>query len=213
MKWLLVFLFSLSSLFPHATRIMYTSALIPNSFASRKVEYIESLKAIEALGYLPNTYVIESGPWIPESFFSQYAPHIFYANTNKALDNKGVNESMAMIRGLEHYHFDEGDMIVKLTGRYLLTNDSFLRTIENHPEVDAFISGGVGHVFTGCYALRCKYMLEMYRQLDLVLMEANLISVEEEVSKYIKNLEWQQKIKVMQLPHIDIIFHYFSPSS
>ena len=199
----------LPSLFSNTIRIMYTSALIPDSFAYRKGEYIRSLKNLKIFGYIPNTYVIESGPWIPESFFSKYASNVFYAGTNKILYNKGVNESMAMIQGLEHYHFDDDDMIVKLTGRYLLFRDTFLKKIEDNPEIDAFVTGKVNDVFTGCYALRCKHMLEMYKQLDLLWMEENYIAIEWEVAKYINKLESENKIKVMRLPHIDIIAHPF----
>ena len=199
------------ALFANDIKILFTSALIETKFEERKEEYIKSLKILDLYEWKDKTYIIEAGPETHRSFFPPYAKHIFYANTNNPLiRNKGVNESTSLIKALKFLHFDENAMILKMTGRYFFNSDKLLKTIENHPEIDAFIKCDVwGQVFTGCYALRCKYMVEFYNQLDLQKMESEFINVEREAANFINKLEAENKIKVLRLDHLDVTANIF----
>lgn len=186
-------------------KILYTSALIPHKFEERKQEYIRCLKTLESYGFKEQVYIAESGPYTPLSFFENYCDHVFYANTNDAsLINKGVNEAKATIAAFDYFDFDDEDMIVKITGRYLFNNDYFLQLVKTHPEMDAFASYFEDKnrgVTTGCFAMRYKYYKQMVEELDLEKMEENLIDVEWEVAQF---LEKMGKGKVMYLDKVGI---------
>lgn len=87
-----------------------------------------------------------------------------------------------MLYFFEHNKFDDDDMILKVTGRYMFIDDSFLRFIASHIEYDAFIKD-VGHqgrmedAFTGCFAMKYKYFIEFLRGLDLQNMEQKSIAI------------------------------------
>jgi len=194
-------------------KLLYSAALIDDQFDSRKEEYIKCLDILNRYGYLPRTYIVDSCAWQPRSFFDSYTQHVLYANTNNLrLINKGVNEATAMMAALDHFAFDDEDMIIKLTGRYFLDSNKFLTTVEDHPDVDVFLKYvWTGSVFTGCYAMRCKNMKEFLRGIDLVELEKKLICIETKAMEYINKLKEEKPEKVFVLEHLDLsapIFGY-----
>lgn len=192
-------------LYTNEIKILYTSALIPYKFEERKQEYIKCLKLLENYGYIGRTYVVESGPYTALSFFDEYCDHVFYANTNDTTWlNKGVNESKASLAAFNYFNFDDEDMIIKLTGRYLFNNDHFLALVEAHPEVDAFASRiPPWGVTTGCFAMRSKYYKRMLKELDLVKMERNALTFEWEVYLFLRKMI-SEGAKVVYLDKIGI---------
>lgn len=175
-------------------KILYTSALLPNKFEERKNEYIKSLHILETYGFKDQTYVVESMGFSPIVFFEKYCAHVLYANINDgSYINRYVNEAVAMLLALDFYNFDDDDMIVKLTGRYFFNTDKFLRTIEDHPEMDGFASYCVNSergVQTGCFAMRCKEFKQMLREIDLDWMEEKLVDIEWIVGQYLKKMSF-----------------------
>ena len=171
--------------------VIYTSALIPKCYEMRKKEYIKSLKIIKTYGYLP--YIFESCHPCSPSFFEEYTDRVCYTNSNDyQLKNKGVNEGRAIIEGFKHCRFNGDDMIVKLTGRYWFNCRDFLQTVENHPEVDAFVKvtrGDPSSVITGCFAMRYKLFKEMVENFDYPKMEREMVDIERAVSAYVKQLQ------------------------
>jgi len=183
------------------TRVLCTSALLVNNFETRKLEYITSLEFLSARDYKP--YVVEAIAQKGPTFFEDFTDQIFYSRVNNpGLQNKGVNEARSIMAALEHFNFKDNDMILKLTGRYLFNSDSFLRLVENNCDVDAFIKKDeYGQVFTGCFAMRCKYFKDMLRQLDLERMESSMISIEREVANYIGR---NAHLKVMEVEAVGV---------
>lgn len=187
-------------------RIVCTSALIPLNYEMRKEEYITTIKMLKGYGYDP--YFFEACHPASPSFLDEYVRNICYSNVNDyRLINKGVNEATSMMVGFKQFHFDDNDMIVKLTGRYRLDSRDFLQLIEDHPEVDAFVRCDEGYpkplgkVFTGAFAIRYKLFKEMLENLDLVKMEEQLIDIEVEVANFAQKLT-ARGAKVMYLEKI-----------
>lgn len=181
-------------------KILCTSALIPFKFEERKEEYIKSLKIIESYGFKSQTYIAESGPYTPLSFFEDYCDHVYYSNSNDtSYINKGVNEAKAMIGAFNYFDFDDDDMIVKLTGRYYFNSDDFLQIVKANPEMDAIASYYYGDpkrgINTGCYAIRCKYFKQMLNGLDFKKMEEKLIDIELEAGRFLEKME---KVKYLE---------------
>lgn len=183
------------------TRVLCTSALLEANYETRKNEYISSFKALEAMGSKP--YLVEAIAQSGPTFLENYSDRVFYSRVNDHwLRNKGVNEARSMLAAFEHFNFKDNDMILKLTGRYLFNSDSFLKLIENNCDVDAFIKKDeYGQVFTGCFAMRCKYFKAMLRQLDLEKMERSMINIEREVANYI---EKNSHLTVMEVETVGI---------
>jgi hypothetical protein len=184
---------------------LYTSALIPNKFEERKGEYIKCLEILKNYGYLDKTYIVESGPYTPLSFFDEYSDHVFYANTNDTtFVNKGVNEAKASLAAFDYFQFNEEDMIVKLTGRYFFNNDRFLRFVASHPEVDGFASPHASFgITTGCFAMRAKYYKQMLQEMDWVEMEKNAKDIERITAKFLQKIA-SLGAKVIYLNKVDI---------
>ena len=194
LQWMLgILLFCSSVECFEKIHVVYTSAIVPPCFETRKHEYIRSIQLLKSYNYEP--YIFESCHPFAPSFFNDNVQHVFYSNVNDdRLRNKGVNEARSLLAGIHHYRFDDHDMIVKITGRYQLESDEFLKLIEDHPEVDAFMKcdphfpAPLGKVFTGCFALRCDLFKEMLESLDLQRMENEMIDFEIEVAQFAQKL-------------------------
>lgn len=198
-------LFSLPTLC--SIKVLYTAAIIDKHYQMRKEEFLYSLKTIQAFGYEP--YIVESicqGP----TFFDDYAKHIYYTKTNNSrLRNKGVNEAISMAAGIRKYDFNDNDMIVKISGRCYFASDKFLRQIEQHPEIDAFVKYDPhGQVFTGCFALRAKYLKELLKSIDYTMMEIQMINFEKIVAQYIDSIK-SRGANIQAVSDIGLIAHYF----
>lgn len=203
-------------LYSHATcakiYIVCTAALIEQQQEMRKQEYIHSLTAIQQFGYEP--YVIEACKKTGPTFLEDYTNHVFYSTVNNPyLHNKGVNEGRTMLEGLRYFNFSDEDIIIKLTGRYAFTSSYLIDTIEKNPEIDVFVRS-IDHntqVFTGCFAMRYKYLVAMLESFRYPAMEQRMINIEFEVARYVKKQMQQQKIQVLYLDKVDVqgkIFGY-----
>jgi len=195
MKYLFFLILLFSSVYAQQAKILYTAALLENNFETRKQEYIHSINILKEFGYKP--YIVESCNKSGPTFFDEYSSHVCYAGTNDpTLRNKGVNEVLSLLAAFGEYDFNDDDMIIKLTGRYFFENDLFLKFVEKNKKYDAIVSRDtrrqifdrdiVPIVFTGCFAMKYKYLKRMLEQLDLEKMERNIDKIlEREVTKYL----------------------------
>lgn len=186
-------------------KVLYTAAIIKKHYEMRKKEFLHCLKTLQAFGYEP--YIVESICQAP-TFFDDYTKQILYTQTNNAaLRNKGVNEAISMAAGMKN--FDDNDMIVKISGRCYFTSDKFLRQIEQDPEADAFVKYDPhGQVFTGCFALRAKYLKELLASIDYTLMEKQMINFEKIVAQHIATIQ-KRGAKIRVISDVGLIAHYF----
>ena len=164
-------------------QVIVTTALILKRFDERKKEYEEALGALAGFGTKPLLVecFLRKGP----CFLEKYGP-VFYPGVNDSLlRNKGVNEGKAMASALLHYGTGEGQT-AKITGRYLLKSPKFLEQA-SRVEFDCTLRyDRYGQVFTGCFAMEGRSMLQMYSSLDYARMEKEMINVEAEVARYVR---------------------------
>jgi hypothetical protein len=166
-------------------KIVCTAALSQVQYGLRKQEYINAIQIIKKYGYIP--FIVESCQSV-STFLDDFSDYVWYSKTNDIrLRNKGVNEVKSLLSFFDRYSFDADDIIVKVTGRYLLLDDSFFRFIEQHMDGDAFVKYMGDQVFTGCFAMKYKYFVDFLRHLDLVKMEKEMINLEKEVAAYLSN--------------------------
>ena len=174
-------------------KIVCSAALVDKYFNQRKVDYIESFKRISKLGYEP--YIAESCKKGP-TFMDAYSRHVYYTNVQNSpnypkFNRKGIYEALALREGLKRFNFNDDDMIIKLTGRYWLADDYFIKLAEYNIDADAIVRSWIAHgaVFTGCFAMKYKHFKDMLQKLDLKRMEKTGIAVEYLVYEYINNLK------------------------
>lgn len=189
--------------------VVCTTALIEIDYEKRKQEYVHTLKNLEQLGYIP--YIFEAIKPNGPTFLDDYSNHVLYANVNDPnLKNKGVNEVRLLMEGFKHVPFADQDIVIKITGRYYLKSDLFLKTVAKHPTVDVFVKKDpYGQVYTGCYALRYNLFKELLSQLDCERMERENINFERIVANYVERLKEENKARVLELDHLDIIYNVF----
>src|SRR3990170_5685438 len=199
---------------PHI-KIVCTAATSTNysrtdQFNSRKQEYIHAIKTVQSYGY--NPYIFDVSSKRSFSFFESYTSpdRVFYPLVDdNNYRNKGVNEAVSLLAGFRHFKFNDNDMIIKMVGRYYFNSDAFVRLVEANPDVDVFVKfDSYGQAFTGCYAMRFRYSKELHEKLDLDLMEKNMINIEAETGRYIKELE-RRGVKVMYLNKLDVTANIF----
>jgi len=187
------------------TRLVLSVALTNNHFEYRKKQYIQSIAICGKFGY-ENPYVIEALKKSGPTFLNDHSTHVYYAQSNNPnFRNNGINEAATLAEGISYFNFDSDDMIIKMTGRYYWTTDFFFRLVENNPDTDVFVKVNEnGDVFTLAFAMRYKYMVEMYKNMDYNAMERHWINVEHEVGNYIKRKVKQGNFKVMYIKQLHI---------
>jgi len=195
-------------------KVLYTAALIDDFYEERKAEYLRSLQALQSINRIP--YIVESIK--SASFFDECEVPVFYSKTNNPrFCNKGINEAISMLAAINFYNFDENDIIVKLTGRYFFINESLFSVIELETQKDAYVKHTGIHsqpiyeidYFTGCFAMRCKYLKMFLNELDLQDMESKATPIEWELGKFLKR---HPEVRVHHVDMLHVIAHGFASS-
>ena len=171
--------------------VICTAAILNQDNVKREKEYAEGINRVRQFGYMP--FIVESCK-SGSTFLDTLSERVWYAQTNDySLKNKGINEAKALLHFFEHNHFDDEDLIIKVTGRYYFIDDYFLQYIAQHcDEYDAFVKDVAkmwGHnfldIFTACFAMKYKYLIEFLRQLNFEEMEKKMICIEWKLGEYI----------------------------
>lgn len=178
--------------------ILYVSAVIPDQYEWRKREYLESLNKLKSYNIEP--WIIEATN-VQSTYFDDLVEHVLYPNQNDlSLRNQGVNEARSIIKVFDQLPFDDEDIVIKLTGRYLLYESTFIDTILANPEFDAYIKWDANkwQIFTGCFAMKWKHFKKMFHSWDLGRMESDMINFEKMCSNYIEseNLNYMEFEKI-----------------
>ena len=106
------------------------------------------------------------------SYLDVFNCPILYTKNNEYLIDgeytlhKGYRELIDIKKVMEKFEISDDDMIIKMTGRYLLFNDNFFQKVINNPDKDAIFRQYNVMIYTkeehdmvlGLYALRGKYM-------------------------------------------------------
>lgn len=180
--------------------VVCTTALIDAQNDKRKQEYINAIETIKQFGFEP--YIVESCASSP-SFLDDLTDNVWYAKThNFMLRNKGVKEVNALLDFFNYTRFGNEHIIVKVTGRYFFVNNSFLRFVADHLEYDVFVKYLDGQVFTGCFAMKYKYLINFLESLNLKRMESEMISIERELAVY---LALNKDLRICRLDNLSIV--------
>ena len=200
------------------TRLLLSAALADNHYEFRKNQYIDAFTALAKYGY-KDLYIVEALTKSGPTFLDNYSHNVFYATCNNSgIKNQGINESKTILEALDYYNFDPDDMIIKITGRHCFISDYFLKLVENNSTYDAFVkichglmpSWADGMVPTMCFAMKCKYLHEMYEQIDYTQMLEQDIPIEWIVADYISRKTQEGTFNVYFVDKIDIRVNAFA---
>lgn len=135
---------------------------------SRIIEYTESIKTSLSFVFHEIKPIIIENNGKRETFLNEFGVDVLYTENNKnSFKHKGINELMDIKSAISAYDIKDDDIIIKITGRYKLIDDSFFRSVlENAESCDAFIKffNVIEEKFVrndcvlGLFAIRCKYL-------------------------------------------------------
>ena len=112
---------------------------------TRKQEYLSAIT--ETLSYLPSTIIpiiVENNgqrSTYLDNFYhnNELVPVVYTANNNRQLANKGMTELLDIKEVIHQYTIKDTDMIIKLSGRYIVKSSYFFKEVLSYPDVDAFV--------------------------------------------------------------------------
>jgi hypothetical protein len=115
---------------------------------------------------------------------------IHYTTSNeRVFIHKGINELQDIHSVIQEYKIQDDDIVIKLTGRYHLLNDSFIKFVIENQEYDAFVKFFNVCSLTfeeedcvlGLYAMKC-HKLKQFRYSGVSLQ------AEIEFSRFVRTL-------------------------
>ncbi len=183
-------------------KILCTAAITTQNYEQRKQQYIRNLILLKRYGC--EIYVVESCQQGP-TFLDDYCNNVCYTNSNNPSITKSYNEALSMNIGLNYFKFGPEDMIIKVTGRYALETDEFIRLVSNNSDADAIIRAWNQHdAYTGIYAIRAKYFSDFLNNHYLNYMdipEKQYYAIEHGLGNYVTIMA-AKGLKIVYLPRV-----------
>lgn len=208
---LLFFAFSMQTVSLIASiKIVATTALSDRHYDYRLQQYVNSFTALRNFGY-SDFFIVESVAKNGPTFLEEYSKNVFYSTANDPkLKNYGINEAKTLLECCAHYNFEPDDMIIKLTGRHAFGSDRFFKIVENNPDMDAIVKiNEYDGVLTLAFAMRYKFLKEMYEQIDYDRLEKYLYSIEYSVGEYVKRKKNEGTLKVRYIDNLGIKSNFY----
>jgi hypothetical protein len=160
-------------------RIVLSTAIIDDNISvdNRLKEYQECFDIIKNLGY--DFSIIETVLNTSE-FLERNSKEVIYTNVNGNFRNRGTNYVNAFKKFLNQSNFDVDDIIIHVTGRYPLIDDSFFLNCYNLElkKIGCFKKDEHGQFYLFLYGMRFKYLKELLNTIDVNHMEKNMINLE-----------------------------------
>jgi hypothetical protein len=160
-------------------RIVLSTALIDDNISTedRIDEYKECFDIINNLGYdfsIVETVVEQS------DFLESYSSNVTYTNVNGEYRNRGTNYVNAFRKFLNESTYHDDDIIIHITGRYPLIDDSFFINSINLDinKIGLFKKDIYNQFYLFLYSMRFKYLKKLINSIDVDYMEKNMINLE-----------------------------------
>lgn len=171
--------------------LIITSANIKTHYEQRKEQYIKSISGAMACDYFFDSITVLECVSSYEDYLSAYP--VYYSKVSNTFPEKGLNEMAHIKAFLEQSAIDEKDLVIKLTGRYLLDDSSFFNKVkiledrfDSIFKDDSDIYKGLGY-HTFLYCMRKSRFLETINSLNF--SKENLDPIEWGVKDFLKNKE------------------------
>jgi hypothetical protein len=126
--------------------VILTTSLISFDYEIRKKQYIYSINRILEITKNKNyKIIIIENNGKRTTFLDDFGVDVFYTNNNSInTKNKGIKELHDILDCIKYYNIHDDDMIVKLTGRYIVDIDSEVFKVidKNENDIDCVIKYG-----------------------------------------------------------------------
>tara|TARA_Y100000589_G_C26987533_1_gene561217 strand:- start:3 stop:638 length:636 start_codon:yes stop_codon:yes gene_type:complete len=146
----------------------------PQKPSRRKKQYINGIKRIIEIKkeFENSKIIIVENNGERDTFLNKLTKsEIYYTNNNIEIDsmNKGIKEIKDIHDCIKKYNIKDNDFIVKITGRYVIAEESeFFKKLKNIENIDCIIRYGyhtdepsmkrIDSCTTGLIGMRCKYV-------------------------------------------------------
>lgn len=196
-------------------RLILTAALSDAHFSWRKKQYLESFNTLYRYGYRKNDfYIVEALKKHGPTFLNNHCNNVYYAkNNNPHVKNNGINEVITLLEALEHFNFDDEDIIIKLTGRHLLLNTNFLNLVRSHQNsADIIVRWATPFVsvYTTLIAMKYKYFKEMILSYAI---DDQWIDIEHAAGAYINQKMKTSDLKIIFVNNLGIEANTFGSTT
>lgn len=169
--------------------VVITTSLIDTDSEKRMAQYKTGIaQTIRCFGTIPNTtIVIVENTGKSSSFLDEFHIPVLYTNTNHEIQspNKGIKELLDVFQVIDHFHIQENDFLIKVTGRYFIHDTSkFVDAIKqlHHTSYDVVCRYGgynLPHVYmekfysviTGIIGMRVQYVKQIQIPDDVTCVE------------------------------------------
>lgn len=178
------------------SHVIITTANISEHYECRKWQYINSIEACLKFSHLFNSYTVLECVSKREAYLDQY--NTVYSSAGNPYFNKGLNELNHLRTFLTQSHLKDDEPIIKLSGKYLVTDSYFFEKVQElqhefdsifKSDNDAYEGNGY-HTFF--YYMKKKLFLDAVSSIDFSLVNDTPI-------------EWDMKSHLMVLDkHVEI---------
>ena len=144
---------------PRPIKVLFTAAIIEDPNGSRQACYIRNLQKLKQYGC--DVYVVESCQKGP-TYLDKYCDHVCYTQSNNPAETKSNNEINSMLIGMRYFNFDSDDMIIKVTGRYVLEDNQFILFVQANLDADVIARIWCGFdAYAGCFAIKLNQFINL----------------------------------------------------
>ena len=161
--------------------IVVSTAIINDNInlENRLKEYEESFNIIKKLGY-EDFYIVETAVDKSE-FLENHSKNVIYTNVNGVYSNRGTNYANAFLKFLNESSFNDNDILIHITGRYPLVDDSFFKECLTLPpdKIGCFRKDEFNQFHLFLYATRYKALKDLFNSIDIRKMEFLMINLEQ----------------------------------
>lgn len=178
--------------------ILPTSAEIETLKEMRINEYLKTIHWLKENNRKYKTIFIETIT-TENSFIEEYFPVYYSKCHNSNYNNKGSNLGNSLKNFFHNNDIDE-ELVVQFTGRYNFIDDKFLSVIEKNLGYDFYgrLFKVEDQYFTGCFAMKTKYMVEWVNTVDWNYLNHAMINIEKSLRDYVVS-------KNLRTYHLDLI--------
>lgn len=154
------------------------------SLSNRYKEYGECLNIIKSFGY--DFIIMETVK--PQDDFLEGFGEVIYTNVNNMnFKNRGSNYVIAMRKLLDKLKFNDNDMIIHITGRYPLIDNSFIEKCLLTTKDGLFGKDSYNQFYLFLYALKYDKLKNILNNLDINILEQTGENLERLFSNYLLN--------------------------
>ena len=166
--------------------ILVTTSLILSNFEIRQKQYTSGINCVKKHFNDCKIIIIENNGK-RNTFLNDFVVDVFYTDNNKYTTNNGATELKDINDCINYYNIKDDDFIIKITGRYLLIeNSNFVNHIKNIEAYDCLIQYGsfitpqknkMNDCITVLIGMKCKYIKQIEYPLNHECVEWNWAKV------------------------------------